>query len=172
MTMLPNTNGRETEHERYDRCVRSYNIAVSRYNSAVDAYEAADRELRDADRWLAEARDDLGRAAAVIGAPGVTMTCQLDVRVPLDSGQLLVIRRVPLVATATHDHGNPRPDRRRHSLNARDALNAARSPGTLRTFGERQGRRERTAYTRDAPDVGPTPGCQVTPDEPREPATI
>jgi hypothetical protein len=69
-TMLPNTNGRETAYERYDRCVRWYNIAAGRFNSAIDAYEAADRELRDAERWFTEARDDLHRAAAVLGLDG------------------------------------------------------------------------------------------------------
>jgi hypothetical protein len=70
MTMLPNTNGVDSAEERYERCVRWYNVAVSRYNSAADAYEAADRELRDADCWLDEARDDLNRAASAVGLPG------------------------------------------------------------------------------------------------------
>jgi len=68
--MLANTNGIDTAEERYDRCVRWYNIAVSRYNQALDWYEAADREMRDAGRWFTEARDDLNRAAAVLGLDG------------------------------------------------------------------------------------------------------
>jgi exonuclease VII small subunit len=70
VTVLPNTNGIDTADERYDRCVRSYNIAVSRYNSAADYLESAEREYADAERWYAEARDDLNRAAAATGAPG------------------------------------------------------------------------------------------------------
>jgi hypothetical protein len=68
--MLPNTNARETAGERYDRCVRSYNIAVGRYNAAFDYLESARREYDDAERWLEEARDDLNRAASVVGLPG------------------------------------------------------------------------------------------------------
>ena len=33
MTTLPNTNGTDSAEQRYDRCVRWYNIAVGRYNS-------------------------------------------------------------------------------------------------------------------------------------------
>jgi hypothetical protein len=68
--MLPNTNGRQTPEERYERSVTSWNIAVSRYNSAVGAYEWAEQELADAQRWLDEARDDLNRAAMVLGREG------------------------------------------------------------------------------------------------------
>jgi hypothetical protein len=67
---LPNTNGTDSPQERYDKCVRWYNIAVSRYNSAIDQFEAARRELDDAGRWFSEARDDLNRAAAVMGEHG------------------------------------------------------------------------------------------------------
>ena len=67
---LPNTNGRETAEERYERCVRSYNTSVGRYNSAIDAFEWAEGELADSRRWLDEARDDLNRAASVLGLDG------------------------------------------------------------------------------------------------------
>jgi hypothetical protein len=70
VTTLPNTNGIDTAGQRYERCVRWYNVAVSRYNSAADAYQAAGRELQDAEMWLDEARDDLNRAASVVGLPG------------------------------------------------------------------------------------------------------
>jgi hypothetical protein len=68
--MLPNTNCTDSTEQRYERCVRWYNIAAGRFNSAIDAYEAADRELRDAERWFTEARDDLNRAAAVLSLDG------------------------------------------------------------------------------------------------------
>ena len=68
--MLPNTNCTDSAEQRYERCVRWYNIAAGRFNSAIDAYEAADRELRDAERWFTEARDDLNRAAAVLSLDG------------------------------------------------------------------------------------------------------
>jgi hypothetical protein len=68
--MLPNSNGTDTAEERYEACVRWWNVSVSRYNSAAEAYESARRELEDAELWLDEARDDLNRAAAVLGEPG------------------------------------------------------------------------------------------------------
>lgn len=68
--MLPNTNAVDTAEERYERCVRWYNVSVTRYNAALDAYEAADREIRDAEQWLDEARDDLNRAATAVGLSG------------------------------------------------------------------------------------------------------
>jgi hypothetical protein len=67
---LPNSNGRDSAEQRYAACVRSYNVAVSRNNAAVDAYEWAIGELQDAERWLTQAREDLNRAAAVLGMPG------------------------------------------------------------------------------------------------------
>lgn len=67
---LPNTNGTETAEERYARCIRWYNVTAARYNAALDSYEAAERELTDAHQWYEEARDDLNRAAAVLGQPG------------------------------------------------------------------------------------------------------
>ena len=67
MTTLPNTNGRETADERYDRCLRSYNIAVRRYNAAVDYLITAKREYADAKGWMDEAQSDLERAGSVIG---------------------------------------------------------------------------------------------------------
>ena len=70
MTMLPNTNGRDTPEERCEKCVRFYNGAVGRYNAAIDWLEAAQREYDDAQRWFEEARDDLNRAAVAIGLPG------------------------------------------------------------------------------------------------------
>ena len=70
MTTLPNTNGTDSAEQRYDRCVRWYNIAVGRYNSAADSLDSAEREYRDAMMWLDEARDDLNRAASVIGMEG------------------------------------------------------------------------------------------------------
>jgi hypothetical protein len=68
--MLPNTNGTDSVQQRYEKCVRWYNIAAGRYNSAAGAWDAADRELTDAELWLNEARDDLNRAASVAGLPG------------------------------------------------------------------------------------------------------
>lgn len=68
--MLPNSNGRDSAEERYEACVRWWNVAVSRYNAAADAYESAQAELRDAGCCLDEARGDLDRAAAVLGLPG------------------------------------------------------------------------------------------------------
>jgi hypothetical protein len=70
MTMLPNTNGTDTAEERYGKCVSFYNAAAGRYNAALDWLDAAQREYDDAERWLTEARDDLNRAAAVLGLPG------------------------------------------------------------------------------------------------------
>ena len=70
MTMLPNTNGTDSAEKRYERCVRWYNTVVARYNSAADCLDSAEREYQDAARWLDEARDDLNRAASVVGMPG------------------------------------------------------------------------------------------------------
>ena len=67
--MLPNTNGRDTPEERYEKCVRFYNGAVGRHNGDR-RLEAAQREYDDAQRWFEEARDDLNRAAVAIGLPG------------------------------------------------------------------------------------------------------
>ena len=69
-TTLPNSNGRDTPEQRYDKAVNSWNVAVGRFNSAADALEWAEREYADAKRWLDETRSDLDRAAAVVGLPG------------------------------------------------------------------------------------------------------
>ena len=69
-TTLPNTNGNDTADERYDKALRAYNVATSRLNSAIDALEWAEREYADAERWFTESRDDLNRAASVVGRPG------------------------------------------------------------------------------------------------------
>lgn len=70
MSELPDSiGGGETPDQRYHRCVRWYNVTVRRYNAAVDAIEAAEAEVRDAKMWLDEARDEMNRAASVIGLP-------------------------------------------------------------------------------------------------------
>lgn len=71
MTTLPNTvAGGETPESRYDFCARWYNTVVARYNSALDSLDTAQREYDDAAMWLSEARDDLNRAASVLGREG------------------------------------------------------------------------------------------------------
>ncbi len=79
----------------YNRCVRRHNSAADELTAAEGEYgnaygalawlegtaipwfydakhrlEAADRDYDDARRWLDEARDDLNRAASVVGLPG------------------------------------------------------------------------------------------------------
>ncbi len=75
MTELPDTiGGGETPQSRYDRCVRWYNTVVARYNSALDSLTSARHEYEDAEMWLHEARDDLNRAASVLGREGAPHT--------------------------------------------------------------------------------------------------
>jgi hypothetical protein len=70
VTTLPDSNGVDSAEERYEQCIRWWNVVVSRYNSAVDSYDAAEREMQDAEHWLNEARGELNRAASVVGLPG------------------------------------------------------------------------------------------------------
>lgn len=70
MSELPDSIGAgETPEQRYDRCLRWYNTMVGRYNAAIDSLTSAEAEFRDAEMWFNEARDEMNRAASVIGLP-------------------------------------------------------------------------------------------------------